>query len=221
MLKPKLSPSIMCADLLDLQSTLTEFEKTGIDFLHFDIMDGNFVPNIMLSSEIIRQVKKNCHIPLDIHLMISSPENKIGWFSAGKGDYVTIHAESTPHLQRALSVIKEAGAHAGIALNPSTPIETLEYLLPDIDLVCIMTVNPGFAGQKLIPQTLEKIQKTRLYLDELGYKNTILEADGNASFENIPKMRRAGADMFVCGSSSIFSKSGNLSENIRRIRDLL
>ena len=218
MLKPRLSPSLMCANLLNLSPVLDEFRKENIDYLHIDVMDGNFVPNIMLSCEIIKQLKNECPIPLDLHLMINEPEKKIPWFYVEKNDIVTVHAESTAHLQRAIDVIKNVGAQAGVALNPSTPIEALDFLLPDIDLVCVMTVNPGFAGQKLIPQCIQKISLLRAYLDSHGYPQISIEADGNASFENIPKMRVAGADTFVCGSSSIFSKSASLHENIRQIR---
>ena len=221
MLKNKLSPSMMCADPLKLAQTLDDFKKCGIEYLHIDVMDGEFVPNFTLGTDYCRILKKNTDIPLDIHLMINDPENKLSWFDFGEGDYVSVHVESTKHLQRALSMIKSRGAKPMVAINPATPIETLEYVLDDICAVLVMTVNPGFAGQKMIPATLDKIRKLREYLDERGYVDVEIEVDGNVSFENAVLMKQAGANIFVGGTSSIFSADGNICENIDRVRKSL
>jgi ribulose-phosphate 3-epimerase len=172
----------------------------------------------MLGTESIRHLRKASPIPLDIHLMIQRPEDKLDWFDIQPGEYVSVHAESTRHLQRALAKIRSYGAHPIVALNPATPLYMVEDVLDDVDGVLLMTVNPGFAGQKLVPQTLDKITRLRTMLDEAGRSQVLIEVDGNVSFINGEKMRRAGADMFVCGSSSIFSKEGTVEENIARFR---
>lgn len=217
MLRKKLSPSMMCADYRRLAETLGLFEKNGVEYLHVDIMDGVFVKNFTLGTDFCRVLREMTPIPLDIHLMITEPESKIDWFRPGPGEYVSVHAESTCHLQRALAAVKAAGARAMAALNPATPLNVLDYVLDDIDGVLLMTVNPGFAGQKMIPAMLGKIAATRRYLDERGYTETEIEVDGNVSFENAAKMSKAGADIFVCGTSSVFA-GNNIEENIRKTR---
>ncbi|MBQ8944937.1 MAG: ribulose-phosphate 3-epimerase [Clostridia bacterium] len=217
-MKNKICPSMMCADIFDLKNIVFVFEKTNIDYLHIDIMDGCFVPNYTLGTDYCRMLKEHTGIPLDIHLMINEPENKIDWFPIEKKDYVSVHCESTNHLQRALSRIKEKGAKAMVALNPATPLCAVENVLDDIDAVLIMTVNPGYAGQKLIPSTLKKIKSAREFLDSRGYKDIEIEVDGNVSFENAVKMKNAGANMFVVGSSGIFKKEYSLEEGIERFR---
>lgn len=217
MLKKQLSVSMMCADPLKLGETLTVFEKNGVEYLHIDVMDGVFVKNFTLGTDYCRALRKMTPIPLDIHLMITEPESKIDWFEPRPGEYVSVHGESTNHLSRALGKIKSYGAKAMAALNPATPLSVLDYVLDDIDGVLIMTVNPGFAGQKLIPAALAKISDTRRYLDERGYSHVQIQVDGNVSFENAVKMSRAGADIFVCGSSSVFC-GDHIEENIRKMR---
>lgn len=217
-MKNKICPSMMCADIFDLKNIVFVFEKTNIDYLHIDIMDGCFVPNYTLGTDYCRMLKEHTGIPLDIHLMINEPENKIDWFPIDEKDYVSVHCESTNHLQRALSRIKEKGAKAMVALNPATPLCAVENVLDDIDAVLIMTVNPGYAGQKLIPSTLKKIKSAREFLDSRGYKDIEIEVDGNVSFENAVKMKNAGANMFVVGSSGIFKKEYSLEEGIERFR---
>lgn len=217
-MKYKISPSMMCADAMALKKTLEVFAGCGIEYLHIDIMDGNFVPNFTLGTDYCKILKKNTSIPLDIHLMIENPENKLSWFEFGEGDYVSIHAEATKHLQRALSMIKSRGAKAMVAINPATPICAIENVLDDIDGVLVMTVNPGFAGQKMIPKTLDKIRELREYLDVRGYGEIEIEVDGNVSFENAVRMREAGANIFVGGTSSVFSTVGELADNIAKMR---
>lgn len=221
MLKSKISPSLMCADFTEIKTVLHEFEKGEIEYLHLDVMDGVFVPNLMLSDALLRQFRKITNIPYDYHLMITEPEHKIDWFELRENDMMAIHYEATSHHQSILQKIRSKGAKAGIALNPSTPIENIKYLLPDLDFIVIMTVNPGFAGQKLVPQTLEKISDTRQYLDMNGYPNIMIEVDGNVSFPNAKLMREKGADIFVAGTSSVFKKDLSIEEGIALLREAI
>ncbi len=203
-LRGKISASMMCASLIDLKRDIHELEKAGVDYLHIDIMDGVFVPNLMLSNTFIKAVRSVTDLPLDMHLMIVQPENKIHWFDIRKGDYVSIHYESTSNVLGTLQMIEEAGGNPGVALSPATPVESLSYLLENLKLVNIMAVNPGFAGRAMVPMTLKKIADTRKFLDSHGRENTVLEVDGNVTFEHARLMRDAGADMFVGGSSGLF-----------------
>ena len=213
----KLSPSMMCADIGKIAETVRLFEEEGIEYLHIDVMDGVFVPNYTLGTDFCRRLRRMSSVPLDIHLMITEPEKKIGWFDIRPGEYVSVHAEATAHLSRALREIRAAGGRPMAALNPATPLSALDYVLDEIDAVLIMTVNPGFAGQKLIPSTLGKIADCRRFLDERGRGDIEIEADGNVSFENARLMREAGANLFVAGSSSVFAP-GDLRENILKTR---
>lgn len=217
----KISPSIMCVDFFALEKTIRDFEENNIDLIHIDIMDGKFVSNYTLGTDFVKAIKKCTNIPLDIHLMIEDPENKINWFEFGEGDYVSVHYESTRHLNKALNMIREKCGKAMVAINPATPLSALDSVLDDIDAVLVMTVNPGFAGQKLVKSTLKKIKKLREYLDKEGYSHIEIEVDGNVSFENAVLMNEAGANIFVAGTSSIFSKNGDLSENTKHLRDIL
>lgn len=217
----KISPSIMCAGILDVQYYLDGFKRNDIEYLHVDIMDGEFVPNYTLGTDYVKNLRKASNIPLDVHLMVNNPEDKIDWFDFKEGEYVAIHVESTKHLQRALQKVKQTGAKPMAAINPATPISALDYILDDIDAVVVMTVNPGFAGQVLIPQTLKKIEDVREYLDKKGYSHIEIEVDGNVSFENAKKMAEAGADIFVAGTSSIFNENLDLDEGIKKLREAI
>lgn len=215
-----LSASLMCADMLNLGEQLKLLEDAHIEYIHCDIMDGHFVPNLMLGTDLVNRTHDFTSLPYDIHLMTENPEKFIPLFNLREGDVVSIHWETTPHVQRAIQMVKSTGASAAVALNPSTPIECLRDLLYDIDMVLIMTVNPGFAGQKLIPQTIDKIKRLRKYLDDADYPDIEIEVDGNCSFENVPVMYEAGARVFVVGSSSVFNHSVTIAEGINRLRDL-
>lgn len=213
----KLAPSLMCCDFLNLGEQIKIFEKHGIEVLHIDIMDGSFVPNITLGTDFVRQIKKATDIPLDIHMMTDDPERFLGMLEFGAGDYVSIHYESTKHVQRALRLVKDRGAKALLAINPATPVEMISELLDDIDGLLIMSVNPGFAGQKVIPHSFEKIARARKFLSEHGREDAEIEVDGNVSLENAIKMRNAGADIFVLGTSAVF-KGDDLGANIDSFR---
>lgn len=214
----KISVSVMCADPFSLDKAITDFENSGIELIHIDIMDGHFVPNITLGTDYIKAVRGRTDIPLDIHLMIENPEQRIDWFEFRENDMVSVHYESTRHLQKVLAAIRTRGAKAFVALNPATPLNVLDALWEEIDGVLLMTVNPGFAGQKLIPSTLKKIRALRDYLDKNGYSHINIEVDGNVSFENAKKMSEAGADIFVAGTSSVFNKNWTLYEGVQKLR---
>ena len=204
------SPSMMCIDFKKLEDSVKILKQLEIEYLHFDIMDGEFVPNYTLGPDFMRVVRSITDIPFDIHLMVQRPEDKLAFFDIRPGDLVCVHQESTVHLQRVLQRIRDLGARAGVALNPATQISTLEDVLDDIDVILIMTVNPGFAGQKLIPATIGKIGRLKEYLKLHGSERITTEVDGNVSFDNARIMRQAGADIFVAGTSSLFSSNADL-----------
>ena len=217
-MKRMISPSLMCADFMNLGDELKKLEKGNIEYLHVDIMDGVYVPNYTLGTDFVKRLHAATDIPLDIHLMIDEPTAKLDWFELCEGDYVSVHYESCTHIQRALNLIRERGARPMLALNPGTPLTVLEELMPYIDGVLIMTVNPGFSGQKLVTSTLGKITRCRELLDRSGYTEVDIECDGNVSFENAKLMKEAGANIFVAGTSSIYSKADTLENNLARLR---
>lgn len=199
------SPSMMCVDYLHLEKNLELMKEVGVGYLHMDVMDGSFVPNFTLGPDFMKCVTKMTDIPLDIHLMVMNPERHLSTFPIREGDIVSVHYEATMHVQRTLQMVKATGAKAYLALNPATPLNVLDYVYDIIDGVLIMTVNPGFAGQQLVPATLEKISQCRKYLDEHGREDALIEVDGNVSVENAKKMRTHGADIFVGGTSGMFT----------------
>ena len=213
-----ISPSIMCADFGNIREQLATMKEHGIEYLHVDIMDGTFVPNYTLGTDFCRFLKRESDIPLDIHLMIADPEQKLEWFPIGPGDYVSVHYEAGYHILRSLQAIRKMGAKPMVALNPGTPIQALDCLLDDIDGVLLMTVNPGFAGQKLVSCAKHKIEATRKMLDERGYQHIDIECDGNVSLENARMMRAAGANIFVAGTSSVFKPDGLLGQHSEELR---
>ncbi|WP_071141000.1 ribulose-phosphate 3-epimerase [Sporanaerobacter sp. PP17-6a] len=214
----KISPSLMCIDFTNIEEDIKLLKASNVDYLHFDIMDGNFVPNYTFGPDFMNSIRKITDLPFDIHLMVENPERKLDFFNIREGDIVSIHYESTTHVQRVLEKIKDLGVTPSIALNPSTPICCIEDILDDIGVVLIMTVNPGFAGQKMIPAMLNKIGRLRHYLDIKGYKSIEIEVDGNVSFENSRRMKKAGANIFVAGTSSIFSNRKNIRNGVYRLK---
>jgi ribulose-phosphate 3-epimerase len=216
-LPPKISASMMCASLINLKKDIEELENSGVDYLHIDVMDGVFVPNIMLSNEFIKAVRSVTDLPLDMHLMIVQPENKVRWFDIRPGDFVSIHYESTSNVLGTLQIIEEMGGRPGVALSPATPVESIRYLLKNLQMVNVMAVNPGFSGRKMVPMTLQKIRDTREFLNRNGREDITVEVDGNVTFEHATEMRRAGADMFVGGSSSLFLRENPLTVNFEQL----
>lgn len=220
-MKPEISVSMMCANFLDLAGDLAQLKEAGVEYLHFDVMDGLFVPNYTIGPCLLDALRDKTDITYDIHLMVDRPEDKLKFFDIRPGDFVSIHYESTNHAQRVLTSIRQLGAKAGIAFNPATPIDSLEYLRNDIDFVLIMTVNPGFAGQKLVESSLQKIKQVRQDLDMHGLQDIPIQVDGNVSFENARKMRQAGADIFVAGTSSVFSKGKSIADATELLREAI
>ncbi len=199
MREKKIAPSILSADFALLGEELKKIEDAGADLIHIDVMDGHFVPNITVGPFVVEAVKKATSLPLDVHLMIERPEDYISAFACAGADIITVHVEACTHLHRTIQQIKEAGKKAGVSLNPSTPLVMADCILEDIDLLLIMSVNPGFSGQKFIPSALEKIREARRMLDKIGSK-AYLEVDGGIKLDNIAEVASAGADMFVSGS---------------------
>lgn len=213
--KHMIAPSLLAADFLSLASETEMVNNSEADMFHLDVMDGRFVPNISFGIPVIRDVNKICTKPLDVHLMIVEPEKYISDFRNAGADIITVHYEACPHLHRTIQQIKETGAQAGVALNPHTPVALLEDILEDVDMVCLMSVNPGFGGQKFIYQTLSKIKKLRTMIIERNLHARI-EIDGGVGLQNAQKILEAGADILVAGSS-VF-KSENPTDSISRLK---
>lgn len=195
----KISPSVLSADFTRLSAELSALEAAGADYLHVDVMDGRFVPNITIGPFIVEALKRCTRLPLDVHLMIEEPERYIADFAKAGASIITVHAEATRHLHKVVSAIRELGARPGVSINPATPVSAIEEVLKDVDLVLIMSVNPGFSGQSFIPGALKKIETVRRMLTQAGLK-TELEIDGGIKVSNIAQAAQAGADVFVSGS---------------------
>lgn len=200
----KISASMMCADLINLKDTIKTFEDKGVEYLHIDVMDGEFVPNFGLGVDYIRGLRELTKIPLDLHLMIKDPEYKLQWIGIKETDIVSIHYESTYQVQRALDWLAPFGCKRFLAINPATPIYVLEEVLDYIDGINLLMVNPGFAGQKIVPSTLKKAARIQEFLKERNKSDITIEVDGNITPENGSKLKKCGASIFVCGTSSLF-----------------
>ena len=211
----KIAPSILSADFSRLADEVGAVEKAGADVIHVDVMDGHFVPNITIGPLVVQGLKKLTSLPLDVHLMIENPERYVEVFAQAGSDWITIHAEVCPNLKRVIRKVRESKARPGIVLKPATPLKTLFPVLDEIDLVLIMSVNPGFGGQSFIPATLKKIERLRKIVDQDHYPLEI-EVDGGVKVENIREVSMAGADIFVVGTG-IF-KTENYEETIRKLR---
>ncbi len=196
----KIAPSLLSADFSKLQEDITLVEQGGADVLHVDVMDGHFVPNITFGPFIVNFIKKCATIPLDVHLMIEKPERYIEDFAKAGSDYITVHIEACPHIHSTIQQIKATGAKAGVSLNPGTPLSSIEEVLGDVDLILIMSVNPGFGGQSFIEASLDKIKRLRKMLSERGLDHVEIEIDGGVKLENIAEVAAAGVDIFVSGS---------------------
>lgn len=212
----------MCSDLIDLKETLKVFEEEGVEHLHIDMMDGTFVPNFGLGVDYIRGLRKLTDIPLDLHLMIKDPEYKFQWIGIKETDIVSIHYESTFQVQRALDYLKPYGCKRFLAINPATPVSSLEEVLDYIDGINLLMVNPGFAGQHIVPSTIRKAQKVVDFLKKERREDIVIEVDGNITLEHAATLRNIGANIFVGGTSAIFKGDvKKYKENIDKIRNYI
>ncbi len=214
----KISASVMCADFLRLRETIEELELCKVDFLHFDIMDGHFVPNFTMGPDMLKTIRKTTTLPFDTHLMVYEPEKYVETFIEAGSNIVVIHTEACVHLHRTIDLIKKNGAKAGVAINPATPLSNLDYILDEVYMVLIMAVDPGFAGQVMIPNSLNKIRELKKKIKDMNL-DVYIQVDGNVSFENASKMVSAGADILVAGTSSVFHRDFTITEGIKRLRD--
>ena len=196
----KIAPSILSADFTKLAKEIKAVEDAKADYLHIDVMDGHYVPNITVGPFIVEAARRATRLPLDVHLMIENPDKFVPDFAKAGSDIITVHAEASRHLHRTIQYIKEQGIRAGVSLNPTTPLSVLEHILGDVDLILVMTVNPGFSGQSFIKSCLPKIERIRKMLDDGNYKAE-LEVDGGIKVSNIGAVAKAGADVFVAGSA--------------------
>jgi ribulose-phosphate 3-epimerase len=214
----KLSASILSADFSRLADQVKEAEQAGVDWIHVDVMDGHFVPNITIGPAVTRAIRQVTSLPLDVHLMISNPERYVEAFVEAGADWLGIHVEATVHLERLINQIKEAGAKATVTLNPATPLSSLEYVLSEVDMVLLMTVNPGFSGQKFIRAVLPKIRRLRQMI-EAQELDVLIQVDGGVHVDTLGDLVAAGADVFVSGSGIFNDKP--VAANVRRLRELM
>lgn len=211
-----IAPSLLSADFANFAQAARSAREAGAEFVHFDVMDGVFVPNITFGPQTVQALRHHSDAIFDVHLMIVQPERYIEQFAQAGADIITVHAEACVHLQRTLTQIRECGARAGVALNPATPLSAIEYVIPDIDLLLVMTVNPGFGGQQFIPEMLKKIARARAMLDEAG-SEAWLEVDGGINGTTTPLVVRAGARVLVAGSS-VFGHPDGVRAGIEELR---
>jgi ribulose-phosphate 3-epimerase len=212
----KIAPSILSADFSRLGEEVKAAEKAGADYIHVDVMDGHFVPNITIGPLVVKAVKKAATIPLDVHLMIDEPDRYIKDFADSGADIITVHAEASAHLHRSIQNIKECGVKAAVSVNPATPLNSIEFIIPFVDMVLLMSVNPGFGGQKFIPEVLPKIKELKKIIVENKFKAEI-EVDGGVTVDNVAEVNKAGADIVVMGNA--FYNSRDYAETVRLVRE--
>ena len=216
---PVIAPSILSANFVRLGEEIAACESAGADWIHVDVMDGHFVPNMTLGPLVVEACRRATKLPLDVHLMIEKPENLIGAFANAGASRITVHVETCPHLHRTIQQIQSLGVKAGVTLNPSTPAVMLKEILSYVDLVLVMTVNPGFGGQSFIVEMLPKVAEIRQMLDRIN-SSAWLEVDGGVSEKTIPALARAGADAFVAGNA-VFKHPNGIAAGIRALREVL
>jgi ribulose-phosphate 3-epimerase len=214
----KFAPSILTADLARLKEAIEEAEAAGVDWIHLDVMDGVFVPNLTFGPILVEAVRRVTRLPLDVHLMIVNPERYLEDFARAGADVITVHFEATPHAHRAVQKVKELGKKAGLAINPATPLSAFEALLPELDLALLMSVNPGFGGQKYIPQSTERLRRLRAMRDALN-PACLIEVDGGVNGATVAEVYRAGADVAVAGSALFNDKP--VKENLKALKEVL
>jgi ribulose-phosphate 3-epimerase len=213
----KIAPSLLSADFARLADAVAEAEAGGADWIHVDVMDGHFVPNLTIGPPVVAAVRRCTRLPLDVHLMIEHPERLLEAFAGAGADVLTVHQETCPHLHRTVERIRELGMRPGVAINPATPIEMLDEIAPYVDLILIMSVNPGFGGQKYIPSSTRKVARMRQRLEALGLDSVELEVDGGISPLTAPEVARAGATVLVAGNA-VFGGPGTVAGNIAALR---
>jgi len=213
----KIAPSVLSADFSRLGDQVSELTQAGADYIHVDVMDGRFVPNLTFGPVVIEGIRASTNLPLNVHLQIIEPERLVTDFAQAGANHIIVHSEASVHIHRLIHQIREAGCKAGIAINPGTPISAIEEILPDIDIALVATVNPGFSGQKLIPEALHKVARLKRILDERGY-SAELQVDGGINAETAPAAIKSGATILVAGSA-IFEKGTPLTIALKRLRD--
>ena len=213
----KIAPSILSADFARLSDALKQAEEGGADWIHVDVMDGHFVPNLTIGVPVVKALRKETRLPLDVHLMIEKPELLVPAFVDAGADHLIVHVEACTHLHRTVEQIRELGAKPGVTLNPATALDTLDEILPYVDLILVMSVNPGFGGQRYIPTSTEKIARLRSLLDKRNLSHVDIEVDGGVSPQTAPDIVKAGATVLVAGAA-IYNDRGSVKENIAALR---